>query len=228
MGLFSRKKKQQPVNSRYVCSDEEFIFGKDADSYPDELKLMYAEERGRVLFESIDLISKTVYPKTFFSRYNTAIREAKTIIRLSQGYPSEKEMRKILDELYDSKNEIFEEFFDRCDAAGKLPFVKDEITAYRSEIPTESYEYFESLLECHMDDDDTDEYIFCSVVFGNGDKSYYYLCDDEDIRCGDYVIVPVGRSNREETGRVVKIEIFKGNVAPLPVDSLKYIIEIKG
>ena len=146
MGLFGWKKKQRE-NDRYTCSDEEFVYGKEADQYPDELKLMYAQERGLVLSESIDLISKTVVPKTFFSRYNMAIREAKTIIRLCKGYPSAKEMCEILDELYDSKSEIFNDFFDRCDEESKLPFIKDEIIAHRAEIPDDSYEYFESLLD---------------------------------------------------------------------------------
>ena len=97
----------------------------------------------------------------------------------------------------------------------------------KDQMPAESFAYFEELLEGCMDEDDLDEYIFCSVAFNEGGKSYYYLSDDEDIRCGDYVTVPVGKRNEENTGRVVKIEIFKGNNAPIPVDSLKYIIEIQ-
>lgn len=221
-GLFGRLNNKN--KDRYTCSDEEFIYGKECDNYPDTLKLVCAQERGRVLFESIDLFSKTVNPKTFFSRYNTAIREAKTIIRLSKGYESEKEMKNILDELYDSKSEIFNDFFDRCDDAGKLPFVKNEIIAHRAEIPNDSYEFFEGLLECLTDEDDEEEYIFCSVVFSGTSREYYYLTDDDDIRCGDFVLVPVGNTGNTETGRVVKIEVFKGKNAPVPVDSLKYII----
>jgi len=223
MGWFGRSKRKN--DDRYICSDEDFVYGKEADKYPDTLKLMYAQERGRVLFESIDLISKTVYPKTFFSRYKTAIREAKTIIRLSKGYDSEKEMKKILDELYDSKSEIFNDFFNRCDDAGKLPFVKDEIIAHRAEIPEDSYEFFEGLLDCLTDEYDEEEYIFCSVIFAEGGRTYYYLTNEDDIRCGDFVLVPVGKAGRTEKGRVIKIEVFKGNNAPIPVESLKYIIE---
>lgn len=145
MGLFGRKKKQvDPL--RYTCSDEEFVYSREADDYPTELKLLYARDRGVVLSESITLFSKTVYPGTFFMRYNLAIREAKTIIRLSKGYPSEKEMHRILDDLYDGKTDIFNSFFYRCYKAGKLLYAKDEIIQHYAEIPPESYRYFLSLL----------------------------------------------------------------------------------
>lgn len=226
MGLFNWKKKKS-IAERYACTDEEFGYEKDMDHYPDHLKLLCAQDRGRILTESLDLISKTVYPETFFSRYKLALKEARVIIRLSIGYESQKEMMDIVDTLLDDKIEIFDDFFDRCDAAGKLPFVKDQVEKYRNEIPTESYEYYRTLLDCHTDEDDEDEYIICSVEFSGGGKSYYYLSDDDAVACGDYVIVPVGRNDREETARVVKVETCKGKNAPIPVDNLKYIIDIK-
>ena len=78
-----------------------------------------------------------------------------------------------------------------------------------------------------QDGDDFHEYIFCSVVFSEGGKAYYYLSDDQNIQPGNYVTVPVGRQNEENTARVVKVEVFQGNNAPVPVDCLKYIIEIQ-
>lgn len=64
------------------------------------------------------------------------------------------------------------------------------------------------------------EYIFCSVVFYEGGKSYYYLSNNPSLRCGDYVTVSVGKNNEEKTGIIVKIEIFRGNNAPIPVQIL--------
>lgn len=70
-------------------------------------------------------------------------------------------------------------------------------------------------------------YVFCSVVFSEGGKAYYYLSDNRNLRCGDHVIVPVGKYNEEKTGRIVKIEVYQGNTDPVPVDRLKYIIDRK-
>lgn len=39
------------------------------------------------------------------------------------------------------------------------------------------------------------ECIFCSVIFDDGYKSYYYLTDDDSIEVGDFVIVPAGKDN---------------------------------
>ena len=41
-----------------------------------------------------------------------------------------------------------------------------------------------------------EEYIYCSVKFENGYKSYYYIADNDNIEMGDYVVVPAGRDNR--------------------------------
>lgn len=68
------------------------------------------------------------------------------------------------------------------------------------------------------------EYIFCSVIFEQGQKSYYYLTDDDSIRIGDIVIVPAGEDNHEAFVKVVNIEYFSEENAPMPVKKIKQII----
>lgn len=68
------------------------------------------------------------------------------------------------------------------------------------------------------------EYIFCSVTFDEGYKSYYYLTDDDGIEVGDCVIVPAGKDNHEAVVEVVNIEYFTEENVPLPVDKTKRII----
>ena len=68
------------------------------------------------------------------------------------------------------------------------------------------------------------EYIFCSVIFDEGYKSYYYLTDDDSIEIGDFVLVPAGRDNREAVVKVVNIEYFSEVNVPLPVEKTKRII----
>ena len=68
------------------------------------------------------------------------------------------------------------------------------------------------------------EYIFCSVTFDEGYKSYYYLTDDDSIEIGDFVIVPAGKDNHEAIVEVVNIEYFNEENVPLPVEKTKRII----
>lgn len=68
------------------------------------------------------------------------------------------------------------------------------------------------------------DYIFCSVHFDEGYKSYYYLTDDDSIEVGDFVIVPAGKDNHEAVVEVVNIEYFGEENVPLPVKKTKRII----
>ena len=61
------------------------------------------------------------------------------------------------------------------------------------------------------------EYIFCSVTFDEGYKSYYYLTDDDSIEIGDFVLVPAGKDNHEAVVEVVNIEYFSEENVPLPI-----------
>lgn len=68
------------------------------------------------------------------------------------------------------------------------------------------------------------DYIFCSVTFDEGCKSYYYLADDDSIEVGDSVLVPAGKDNHTAIVEVVNIEYFSEKEAPLPVRKTKHII----
>ncbi len=68
------------------------------------------------------------------------------------------------------------------------------------------------------------DYIFCSVTFDEGYKSYYYLTDDDSITVGDFVVVPTGKDNHETIVEVVNIEYFSKEKVPLPIEKTKYII----
>ena len=225
MGLFDifKKKQKKPAFSPV---DPNAAYGEYPSDWPMERKLAQASQHFQIMQDSLELINKTVNPKTYFYRYQLAVREAEIVVKLCKHHQMGREAARELAYLLSGRAEVTNEFLDRCDAANKLPFIKNDLIAARDQMPQECFAYFEELLTGHTDENDQDEYIFCSVVFNEGGKSYYYLSDDEKIRCGDYVTGPVGRRNEENTGRVAKIEIFKGNNAPVPVDSLKHIIKI--
>lgn len=68
------------------------------------------------------------------------------------------------------------------------------------------------------------DYIFCSVEFDSGYKSYYYITDDDSIEVGDFVIVPAGKDNHPAAVEVVKKEYFSEEDAPFPIEKTKRII----
>lgn len=68
------------------------------------------------------------------------------------------------------------------------------------------------------------DYIYCSVEFEEGYKSYYYIADDDNIAVGDYVVVPIGKDNHHSVAEVVKIEYFAEEDVPLPLERTKHII----
>lgn len=68
------------------------------------------------------------------------------------------------------------------------------------------------------------DFIFCSVTFDEGYKSYYYLTDDDSIEVDDFVVVPVGKDNHEAVVQVENIEYFNKSNAPFPVEKVKRII----
>lgn len=66
--------------------------------------------------------------------------------------------------------------------------------------------------------------ILCSVKFKEGNKSYYYISEDEEISVGDFVVVPVGSDKYETVAEVVKVECFPEEKVPFPVERIKKII----
>ncbi len=69
------------------------------------------------------------------------------------------------------------------------------------------------------------DYIYLSVEFSPDSKSYYYRTDDETIKVGDRVLVPVGNHGRETMAEVVNIEYFSYENLPLPLEETKIVIK---
>ena len=70
-----------------------------------------------------------------------------------------------------------------------------------------------------------DEFIYLSVVFENHYKTYYYLTDDDTIKVGDYVMVPVGNEKEVEMVQVVAKEYYTRAKAPRSPETTKYVLE---
>lgn len=79
----------------------------------------------------------------------------------------------------------------------------------------------ERLLEC---ENDKNIYIYCGVMFPHSARPYVFRTDDETIKIGDFVIVPVGANNKETTGEVVSVGHYLRIAAPYPVEKTKSIL----
>lgn len=70
-----------------------------------------------------------------------------------------------------------------------------------------------------------EEVYVVEVQFKDDSKTYSYLTKDRDIASvGDYVVVPVGKDNREVTAKVVTIKFLAEVYLPVPLSQMKYVI----
>lgn len=66
--------------------------------------------------------------------------------------------------------------------------------------------------------------MFCSVVFSENGRSYYYLSNDRTLQVGDHVLVPAGYDNHEAEAKIVEIAYYPVDDPPRPVNQTKTII----
>lgn len=67
-------------------------------------------------------------------------------------------------------------------------------------------------------------YTYCGVLIPFSTHPYSFRTDDNSIKIGDTVIVPVGENDKEMKGRVVSIGQYLRLSAPYPVEKTKLII----
>ena len=180
-----------------------------------------------VLSDSLQLMETTVYPKTFFSRYDLAISTAEQFLDTTRNDQKKTQLFEVLDDLKCNREEKIIAFVDRCHEAGKLDAVRNELLSGEYDIPPVAIAYIKELL-MKMDAETLEtavngEYIYCSLSFEEGGKTYFYKTEDETLKCGDEVIVPVGNNGRKGIARIEKIERFKIGETPYPPNRTKTI-----
>lgn len=72
-------------------------------------------------------------------------------------------------------------------------------------------------------EEENTEYIYCEVDLG-ASRKYAYLTEDESIKEGDTVVVPIGSRNLEKIGIVAHVNRCTGKNAPYPPSKTKRII----
>lgn len=99
-----------------------------------------------ILKDSLRLIETTVYPKTFFGRYEDALSSAKKIVETTHVEGQRAYARKVISDLTAHRAEKIKAFVDRCNRQGKLYTIKDELLSGKYDIPSELKAYIEGLV----------------------------------------------------------------------------------
>ena len=179
-----------------------------------------------ILRDSLRLMETTVSPKTFFGRYEDVLRNAEKIAETTHTDSCRTYAREIISELTTSRSDRIKAFIDRCDRKGNLYAIKDELLS-GYDIPPELKLYTEEIIrEIETQSADAPaggEYIYCSLSFGNGGKTYYYKTTDETLQRGDEVVVPVGNDGRKAIARIETVERFPVGETPYPPSLTKDI-----
>ena len=123
------------------------IAAANLNGAPPAVRMAEAMRYYEMYMESVDLISKTVYCKTFFYRYGFALENAQKIHRLSKGLDNEAAAKDMYDVLVREKTNIVNDFLFRCYDAGKIQYVKKDIVPYMSDVPKKSKELLQMMLE---------------------------------------------------------------------------------
>lgn len=68
-------------------------------------------------------------------------------------------------------------------------------------------------------------YTYCGVLLPFANYPYSYRTEDETIKIGDTVVVPVGKDGNEMNGEVVSVGHYSRLGVPYPVEKTKMIIK---
>ena len=71
---------------------------------------------------------------------------------------------------------------------------------------------------------DDNIYTYCGVLLPNSDRPYSFRTEDDSIKIGDTVIVPVGKNQKEKKGKVVSVGQYFRLSVPYPVEKTKLIL----
>ena len=144
--VFQKQKKRTRESVEQTLSEQKEKYADYPDDWPAELKMTQAAQHLEMLQDSVEVISKTVYCKTFFYRYDFAIENAQIILKLSRGLENEQAAQDMLDVLKREKVNIINDFLYRCYDAGKIKYVKDDILPYMSKVPAECRNLLDAMI----------------------------------------------------------------------------------
>lgn len=101
----------------------------------------------QILKESLEIMEQTTNPGTFFSRYDTAVDMAESILETSYIDEHIAYAEEVLDVLLSEQDRIAIDFVNRCKAKGNLWFVKDALLENDTVFSEEAKVYLLEVLE---------------------------------------------------------------------------------
>ena len=138
-------------NRDTVGNDAEAFNDDRSDSVPmdpeDFAYVMTVMENKRVLYDSVDVISTTIHPKTFFYRYNLAISKIDEILSVCHSENIIEELTQLYEDLTENKSDYIIDMIDRAKERGRLHSIASEVYECIEEMTDESFEYFNDLIE---------------------------------------------------------------------------------
>lgn len=111
----------------------------------------------------------------------------------------------------DPDDDDFDEQDDEFDEYGERDSCDDESTA--------SMESLDEITASQK----TEKLLYAKVKLGDSSFGYSYCCNDQSIKAGDKVIVPVG-DKQEITGTVISVDLYARDQVPYPIEKTKFII----
>ena len=99
------------------------------------------------------------------------------------------------------------------------------VTRKKVRKPTQPPKAHKCIVETQISpEEENTEYIYCEVEFEGASRKYSYITEDESIKEGDTVVVPIGSRNLETMGVVANVIRCTGKNAPYPPSKTKRII----
>ena len=105
----------------------------------------------------------------------------------------------------------------------RLPEESEEESDADEEEPDEDTESEEAELQPDVPEQNG-YYTFCMVQFQDGGAPYAYLTGGISLKTGEFVIVPVGKYDKERLGRVTDVFVCTAQDAPYPPERTKFVL----
>ena len=148
----------------------------------------------------INFLLKNISGSILFTLYYKENEEDKDEIKITQKF-SEKQFSKVIEKVHQGCN---------------LWIDDSELIEFRG--------YIDDLEDSYYDENPS-RYRVAEVEYANSTGNYYsYLCDDENIKIGDLVVVP-GFFGKNAVVRVLDIDYYSEEELPCPLEKMKSVIK---
>lgn len=105
-----------------------------------------------------------------------------------------------------------------------LEALRDEAKEARHQEPEERLQQSVKAVTVQEQTDDKSIYTYCGVLLSFSPRPYFFRTDNDSIKIGDMVIVPVGEHEKEMKGEVVSVGQYSRLGVPYPIEKTKSII----